>query len=314
MPQAPCSPQQSPSRWQASQSAQAMGPPSLPAARSGSEPPAQSPGLHSPAPPCTEGGMAGEGITGAEQKESPAAWPSHNAAEGSEHSPAGMITEHFETHSSTAKTCDQADLNRKQTILAQNTAEGSGSTADEATDESSLPHSPLGPPTVMPIEAGENSELPSSVQRVAAEVAAQRRRQLDAVGVIPGGRAAFGAKLPSHEVVQASSGARAAGGQQQQDARSARAALPELARPAAPEWARPRGRGSGSLGGGGSGPGTAAAMLLRRLQARPGPAALEGRRAPVPARRMEVRALPGAMLESYDSLWHGSSGIVASQS
>ena len=221
----------------------------------------------------------------------------------------------FETHSPDIDSGCQADLSRTETALAQDTVEASCSTADEGTDESSRPHSPLGPTTVM-VEAGNSTDLPSPFESVAAEVAAQRRRQLDAVGVIPGGRAAFGAKLPSHEAAQASSRATAAGGQQQQQqaARTARAALPELARPAAPDWARPRGRGPGSLGGGPSGPGTAAAMLLRRLQARPGPAALDGRRVPVPARRMEVRALPGAMLECYDSLWHGSSGIVASQS
>ena len=316
MPQAPCSARQSSPGLQPSQSAQAMATPSLQAARSGSKPLALSPRQHSPAPPCTEGGEVGVGITAAEQRECPAGLPSPSAAEGTEDSTTDMGTEHFKTSTSDVDTGDQADFSTPQSASAQAEEDASGSTAghaDEATDESSCPRSPFGP-AVMPVKTGCDSELPSSFQSAAAEVAAQRRRQLDAVGVIPGGRAAFGAKLPSHEAAQASSRATAAGGQQQQAAKSTRAALPELARPAAPDWARPRGRGSGSLGGGASGPGTAAAMLLRRLQARPGPAALDGRRAPVPARRMEVRALPGAMLECYDSLWHGSSGIVASQS
>lgn len=226
-----------------------------------------------------------------------------------------MDTEHCKVHNTTAAAGHTADISSLQTVLARDSEEESGSTAglaDEERDEGSCSQPPLGSLGVVPVETRCSSELLSSLQSTAAEVAVQRRRQLDAVGVIPGGRAAFGAKLPYHEVPQASSRSAAAGGQQA--ARSAKAALPELARPAAPDWARPRGRGPSSLGGGASGPGAAAAMLLRRLQARPGPAALDGRRAPAAARRMEVRALPGAMLECYDSLWHGSSGIVASQS
>ena len=315
MPQAPPSPPRSPQQWEPSHSPQLLGNPSPQAARSGSESPAQSPALHFPAPPCTEGGEVGDGITRAEQSECTAALPCPIAAGERDGVAAGMETEHFQMHSSIATAGDPADMSRSQNALARDSEEASGSTAglaDEGTEEVSRTQSPLGFPSVVPAETHYNSELLSSFQSTAAEVAAQRRRQLDAVGVIPGGRAAFGAKLPSHGAPQASSGSAAAGGQQA--AKSAKVALPELARPAAPDWARPRGRGLGSLGGGASGPGVAAAMLLRRLQARPGPAALDGRRAPAAARRMEVRALPGAMLECYDSLWHGSSGIVASQS
>ena len=227
---------------------------------------------------------------------------------------------HIETHSSTATEGDQINSSRTQAASVQDGQEALGSTAGLATEERyemSRPQSPVDPNSSVPIEPVEmaySSHLPSSLQSAAAEVAAHRRRQLDAVGVIPGGRAAFGAKLPSHEVPLESSRSAAAGRRRHQAARRASAVLPELARPAAPDWARPRGHGSGSLGAGASSPGTVAAMLLRRLQVRPGPAALDGRRVPAAARRMEVRALPGAMLDCYDSLWHGSSGIVASQS
>ena len=154
----------------------------------------------------------------------------------------------------------------------------------------------------------------SSIKTTALDTAAQRRRQLDKVGVIPGGRAAFGAKLPCHKSTagSASSGIGSSNGQQQKAARLAASALPELVRPAAPNWARPQGRGSGSSGSGASGTGAAAAMLP--LWPRPGPAALDRRRGQRAARRLEVRALPAAMLECYDTLWHGNSGIVASQS
>ena len=255
----------------------------------------------------------------AEQGKLTADLPCPSAAAADEESAAGNGTVHCETHSPSATEGDRLDSSRTQAGLDQDGQEAMGCTAGLTNikrDEVSCPHSLLGSlsdaPSV-PVEMGCSPDLPSSLQSAAAEVAAQRRRQLDAVGVIPGGRAAFGAKLPTHEVSLESSRC-AAAGRQQQHAAGRRAALPELARPAAPDWARPRGRTLGSLSAGASGPGTAAAVFLRRLQAHPGPAALDGRRVPAAARRMEVRALPGAMLECYDSLWHGSSGIVASQS
>ena len=167
--------------------------------------------------------------------------------------------------------------------------------------------------------APEDSAVPTLLHIAAEELARQRRRQLDAVGVIPGGRAAFGAKLPADDTASASRSTATAGRQlQQQEAaeRPAPAALPELARPAPPDWARPRGRWPGSSdsgSSGGSGRSGAPAALLQRLQARPG-ATPEGRRASAPARRAEARALAGTMLECYDFLWHGSSCVVASQS
>lgn len=159
-------------------------------------------------------------------------------------------------------------------------------------------------------ESSSQPQFSSLIQIAAAEAARQRRCQLDAVGVIPGGRAAFGAKLPSHAAPRR---------QQQGGPRAVRTALPELARPAAPNWARPRPRGQPGPGSGGGSSQAAAALTQRGLQARlrgqssPG-GAPDGRRAPAASRRMDSRAPSGAMLECYDSLWHGSAGIVASQS
>ena len=317
IPQAPSSPPSSPPQRGPSPSPLLMGPPTPQAARSGSQSPVQSPQVHSPAPPCTEGRGPGAALTMAEQTECAAGLPSSIAARVHEQSAAGIDTVEIERQSLTTSAGDQTHTSSTHPIPAQNSCEASGSAisaANEGKYAISCPQSPPSSPSVVPAEAHCSSDSSSALQSAAAEVAAHRRRQLDAVGVIPGGRAAFGAKLPSHEVSQGGSAPAAGEQQHQQAARSARPLLPELARPAAPDWARPRGRGPSSSGSFASGPGSAAAIFLRRLQTRPGPTALDGRRVPAAARRMEVRALPGAMLECYDSLWHGGSSIVASQS
>ena len=296
----------------------------LQAARSGSRSPAQSPTLPSPALSCTEKAHLKAIVNGAEQSVSSgemAALGAAAAAEAEEDAATRAETEPLITNClSTQEAGGGGNARFGQELSLQTAGEALSrhASGEYAQPNETLSCQCLSDGTDEAI-SGCSVQPPSLVQAAAAETARQRRSQLDAVGVIPGGRAAFGAKLPTYGSCTAGGCAGAAGRQAQQDVqaeRPVRAAMPELARPAAPDWARQRKRGAGGAGGGASGLAPAAAKLLQRLQARPaGAAQSEGRRAaPAAARGREVWALAGSALERYDSLWHGSSGIMASQS
>ena len=319
------SPLRSPQRALRSRSAPGRAPPVLQAARSGGRSPAQSPALPSPALSCTEKAHLKAVANDAEQSVccgEMAALGAAAAAAAEEEAATDADTGPINTDCLGAQQAGGGG----DAIVGQ---EMSVQTADEAlsrhaSGEYAYPNETLSCQCLSDgtdeAESGCSVQSSSLVQTAAAEIARQRRSQLDAVGVIPGGRAAFGAKLPTYGSCTAGDCAGAAGRQAQQEVqaeRPVRAAMPELARPAAPDWARQRKRGVGGAGSGGaSGLAPVAAKLLQRLQARPASAAQsEGRRAaPAAARGMEVWALAGSALERYDSLWHGSSGIMASQS
>lgn len=309
--QSPLSPKQGPQ----SPSLQLAGQSTPQAARSGNQSRAQSPAPPCLAPPCTEGVGPGIGLTARQQNES-GARDTPNAASTHQAGAQSTSRDAIKTEGMATQESGHDEVSSRESAPPQGKEEAqSGETSHEEQkdDEDSLVQAFME-------AAPEGFAVPSLLHIAAEELARQRRRQLDAVGVIPGGRAAFGAKLPADDTASASRSTATAGRQlqQQQEAaeRPAPAALPELARPAPPDWARPRGRWPGSSGSGssgGSGRSGAPAALLRRLQARPG-ATPEGRRASAPARRAEARALAGTMLECYDFLWHGSSCVVASQS
>ncbi len=180
------------------------------------------------------------------------------------------------------------------------------------------------------LEQGGNGSLPEMAN---ADATRARQRSLDEVGVIPGGRAAFGASLPMlwptaaaapGRGVPASSrittdghgavpGGRAAFGAPL----PSRAATSAAAATSAPGWRLPAAERLAAAQPRGLGGGLAPVQLLPQL--RPQTAArLGGAEArPFPRlvlRRLEARALPGDMLDSYDRLWHGSGNVVASQS
>ncbi len=108
------------------------------------------------------------------------------------------------------------------------------------------------------------------------------QRSLDEVGVIPGGRAAFGAPAPAQ---RPQAGAE---------------------RPAA------------AAAGIGRAPGGTSVRPLPQLHAQTAArraAASDARLFPrLVLRRLEARAMPGNMLDCFDRLWHGGSSVVASQS
>ena len=322
MPQAQPSPElsppRSPQRALRSRSVPGRVRPVLQAARSGSRSPAQNPALPSPALSCTEkahlkavvpdteqfvcyGEMAALGAAAAAAAEEEAEDTSADTGPvitdclGAQQAGGGGAAWHG--HETRSREADRALSRHASGEYANPDDTLSRQRLSDGTDEA---------------ETGCSVQPPSLVQTAAAEIARQRRSQLDAVGVIPGGRAAFGAKLPTYGSCTAGGCAGASGRQVQQEVqadRPVRAAMPELARPAAPDWARQRKRGTGGAGGGAPGQAPAASKLLQRLLARPaGAAQSEGRR------RLEVWALAGSPLECYDSLWHGSSGIMASQS
>jgi len=334
MPQAQRSSPQRPFMGLPNPSSQLMGTPTLPAARSASQSRTQSPALDYLGLPRIEEGASEKAGLVIKQNESSVDMLSQDGAEAAQASAPGVKTEHSTDKGLRVGADAQDGISSKQSTKALDKEEAASRAADDLESERNdiSHHQPL---LIMSSAAAAetscSSEEPLACHTAAAETvftpdlplikttaldtAAQRRRQLDKVGVIPGGRAAFGAKLPCHRSASggASSNIAASNGQRQKATRLAPPALPELVRPAAPNWARPHGRGSGSSGSGASGAGAAAAMLP--LWTRPGPAALDRRRGPRAARRLEVRALPAAMLECYDSLWHGNSaGIVASQS
>lgn len=308
--QSPMSPKQGPQ----SPSLQLAGQSTPQAARSGNQSRAQSPAPPCLAPPCTEGVGPATGLTARQQDGSGDVVPP-NAASTHQAGAPSASRDAIKTEGVATQKYGQDEVDSRESAPPQGKEEAqSGKTSLEAQkdDEDCLLQAFLK-------AAPEESTVPTLLHIAAEELARQRRRQLDAVGVIPGGRAAFGAKLPADDTASASrSTATAVRQLRQREAaeRPAPVALPELARPAAPHWARPRGRWPGSSGSGsssGSGGAAAPAALLRRLQARPG-ATPDGRRAPAPARRAETRALAGTMLECYESLWHGGSCVVASQS
>ena len=314
------SPLQSPQRALRSPSAPGREPPVLQAAKSGSQSPAQSPALPSPALSCTEKAHLKAVVNDTEQSVScgemaalgaaaAAAAAAEEEAEDTSADTGPVITDclgaqqaggggdAWHGHETSPREADRALSRHTSGEYAKPNETLSCQRLSDGTDEA---------------ETGCSVQPSSLVQTAAAEIARQRRSQLDAVGVIPGGRAAFGAKLPAYGSCTAGGCAGASGRQVQQEIqaeRPVRAAMPELARPAAPDWARQRKRGTGGAGGGAPGQAPAASKLLQRLLARPaGAAQSEGRR------RLKVWALAGSPLECYDSLWHGSSGIMASQS
>ena len=157
-----------------------------------------------------------------------------------------------------------------------------------------------------------------------ADAARARQRSLDEVGVIPGGRAAFGASLPTLRptAVAAPGRGAAAPARITTDGHGAvpggRAAfgapLPSGAATSAPGWRSPGAERSAARALGGS---LGAVQLLPQL--RPQTAERLGGAEARPflrlvLRRMEARAIPGDMLDSYDRLWHGSGNVVASRS
>lgn len=150
-------------------------------------------------------------------------------------------------------------------------------------------------------DRADNTVAPERTRESAAEA---RQRSLDAVGVIPGGRAAFGAPPP------------------------ARPAAPgRLALVQPPRVAEGRGAiGAPAAAGGGRSAAAAAAapglcggisprLRAQQMAAARRSAAAEWRPFLRPTMwRMETRLVPGDMLDSYDRLWHGGAGVVASQS
>ncbi|BDA45882.1 hypothetical protein COCOBI_07-6690 [Coccomyxa sp. Obi] len=163
-----------------------------------------------------------------------------------------------------------------------------------------------------------------------ADAARARQRSLDEVGVIPGGRAAFGASLPTQRPTAAAAPGRGAritadghgavpGGRAAFGAPlPSGAATSAAAATSAPGWRTPGAERLAAAAqpralGGGLGPVQLLPQLRPQTAARLGGA--EARPFPrLVLRRLEARAIPGDMLDSYDRLWHGSGNVVASQS
>lgn len=166
------------------------------------------------------------------------------------------------------------------------------------------------------------------VREDAAEV---RQRSLDESGVIPGGRAAFGAPAPALQPRPATPGRGAAAAAPLPRAADCRGAVPGgraafgAPLPTAGAAATPASgwrmggaeRPTGAAAAIGRAPGGSLVRLLPQLHAqtaarRTAPA--DSRAFPrLVLRRLEAGAMPGDMLDCFDRLWHGSS-VVESQS
>ncbi|KAK9903964.1 hypothetical protein WJX75_001474 [Coccomyxa subellipsoidea] len=194
----------------------------------------------------------------------------------------------------------------------------------EASRQAPLPPTPMSTPQ-------ETVQAPSPPPPPAAELAEVRQRSLDESGVIPGGRAAFGAPAPALQPRPAAPGRGTAAAAPLPRAADGRGAVPGgraafgaplptagAAATSASGW-RPGGaeRPTGAAAAIGRAPGGSPVRLLPQLHAQ----TAVRRMAPADSRafqrlvlrRLEAGAMPGDMLDCFDRLWHGSS-VVESQS